>query len=362
MGRLIIQNPAHPATIRHSIVDLITPETTELRVASAYVTHGGSELLVGAARRVLGAERFASIPKLLLTSLDFGLTDPRALRDWLDLENTRVLIAGQQRLEQGSLIPATAFHPKVYAFGSGRGFCVLVGSANLTARGFTVNTESAWVQHDVPSGEIYSTFRDIGHDTVPLSNQLLESYQALRQSSRPPREIGPEADPVAPPDPVAEDQLPVFRAEIEGQSDPFAYNAMWVQVERLQGGSRNQLELPRGGHRFFGLVFNRYDYAGHLTIGQPLLRSGARSWDDRLLTWHGNNGMERLYLPTHAQGGFGSYSDSAVMFRRLMDGSFELIVETWESDLARAWRQASAQRRLLFRLGERPRSRLVGLV
>ena len=361
MGRLIIQNPAHPATIRHSIVDLITPETTELRVASAYVTHGGSELLVGAARRVLGAERFASIPKLLLTSLDFGLTDPRALRDWLDLENTRVLIAGQQRLEQGSLIPATAFHPKVYAFGSGRGFCVLVGSANLTARGFSVNTESAWVQHDVPSGEIYSTFRDIGHDTVPLSNQLLESYQTLRQSSPPPREIGPEADPVAAPEPVARNQLPVFRTEIEGQVDPLAYNELWIQVDGLQGGSGNQLELPRGGHRFFGLDFDRYDHPSNLTIGRPLLRGGARTWEDRPLTWHGNNRMERLNLPTLAHGGF-TYSDSAVMFRRLPDGSFELIVEAWDSDLARAWRQASAQRRLLFRLGERPRSRLVGLV
>lgn len=361
MSRLIVQNAAHPASIRHSIVDLMTPATTEIRVASAYVTHSGSELILGTARRVLGAERFAAIPKLLLTSLDFGLTDPRALRDWLDLENTNVLVSGQQRLEQGSLIPATAFHPKVYAFGRGDRFCVLVGSANLTGRGFSVNTESSWVQHDVRASEIYSVFRDIRHDTVPLSERLLESYLTLRQSSPPSREIGPEADPVATPEPVAGDQLPVFRAEIEDRLDPLAYNEMWIQVERLQGGSASQLELPRGGHRFFGLDFDRYDYLSNLTIGQPLLRSGARSWEDRPLTWHGNNRMERLNLPTRTQGGF-TYSDSAVMFRRLPDGFFELIVEAWESDLARAWRHASAQRQLLFRLGERSTSRLVGLV
>ena len=83
MGSLIIQSTAYPATIRHSIIDLITPEMTELRIASAYVTHSGSEILLDAARRVLGAERFAAIPKLLLTSIDFGLTDPRALQCWL---------------------------------------------------------------------------------------------------------------------------------------------------------------------------------------------------------------------------------------------------------------------------------------
>ena len=361
MGRVIIQNPAHPATIRHSIVDLITPETNELCVASAYVTKSGSELLLDATKRVLGAERFAAIPKLLLTSVDFGLTDPRALRDWLYLGNTRVMIAGHQILEQGSLTPTTAFHPKVYAFGSGSRFGVLVGSANLTGRGLSVNTESAWVQHNVPSGEIYSTFRDIGHDTVPLSDQLLKDYQSLRQSSPPPHEIGPEADPVAAPESVAGSQLPVFRTEIEGQVDPFAYSALWIQVEGLQGGSGNQLELPRGGHRFFGFDFDRYDHSSNLTIGLPQLRIGARTWTDRRLTWHGNNRMERLNLPTLAQGGF-AYSDSAVMFRRLPDRSFELIVEAWESDLARAWRQASAQRGLLFRLGERFTSRLVGLV
>ena len=361
MGKLIVQNSAHPATIRHSIVDLITRDLTELRIASAYVTHTGSELLLGATKRVLGAERFAAIPKLLLTSLDFGLTDPGALRDWLHLENTRVQVAGQSRLRQGSLIPETAFHPKVYAFGSGSGFCILVGSANLTARGFSVNTESAWVQHDVPSSEIYSLFRDICHDTVALSDQLLESYQTLRQSAPPPREIGPEADPVAAPEAVEGDQLRVFRTEIEDRLDPLAYNEMWVQVERLQGGSASQLELPRGGHRFFGLDFDRYDHPTNLTIGHPRLRSGGKAWEDRPLTWHGNNRMERLNLPTLAQGGF-TYSNSAVMFRRVPDGSFELIVEDWESDLARAWRRASAQRRILFRLGERSTSRLVGLV
>lgn len=92
-----------------------------------------------------------------------------------------------------------------------------------------------------------------------------------------------------------------------------------------------------------------------------MLRSGGRIWNDRLLTWHGDNRMERMNLSTAAQGGF-DYADTAVMFRRLADGSFELIVTPWDSDLAHSWRQASAQRQTLFRLGTVATNRIVGLL
>ena len=359
---LIIQNSAAPANIRNAVVDLIAQNTTELRVASAYVTCSGSDVLLNAVANSVGDDAFGAIPKMLVTSFDFGLTEPQALRDWLDLENSHVLIAGAQRLEEGSFLPTRAFHPKMYAFGKDDNkFSLLVGSANLTGRGFSVNSEAAWAQHDIPAVQIDSAFARTCHDTVELSSELLENYKTLRQV-QPPPDVGPEAEPVAPPVPVVEGHLPLFRTEIEeGAIVPADYDAMWVHVERLQGGSNNQLELPRGGHKFFGFHFDRYDYPRNLTIDYPILRSGARIWDDRPLTWHGNNGMERLNLPTLSQDGF-IYSDSGVMFRRLHDGSFELIVEPWESDLARAWRQASAQRQLLFRLGIRATSRLVGMV
>jgi hypothetical protein len=155
--------------------------------------------------------------------------------------------------------------------------------------------------------------------------------------------------------------LPLFRTAIEsGAVNPADYTAMWVQGEGLQGGSGNQLELPRGGHRFFGFVFNNYDYPDNITIGQPVIRSGDQVWSDRRLTWHGNNRMERINLPTASQGGF-DYGDTVVMFRRLTDGSFELIVTPWDSDLARAWYQASSRLQALFRLGTIATNRLVGL-
>ena len=42
------------------------------------------------------------------------------------------------------------------------------------------------------------------------------------------------------------------------------------------------------------------------------------------IPWHGNNRMERINLPTPAQGGF-DYCDTAVLFRRQAEG-FEIEV------------------------------------
>ena len=360
---LIVQNAMEPATIRNAVVDLVTGGATDVRVAAAYVTLDGSNILLNAIADAVGARAFAAMPKTLVTSFDFGITEPRALRHWYMLNNVTVLVSGAQKLAQGSLMPVRAFHPKLYAFGKNALTCSsLVGSANLTSRGFSVNTEAAWLELSVPRATIDAAFESVGFETEPLSEDLLAEYNALRRAQPPPPQIAQEAQPVPPPASVARGQLPLFRETIEsGAVDPAAYNSMWVQGEALQGGSGNQLELPRGGHRFFGFVFDRYAYRHNLLIGEPVIRSGARWWNDRRLTWHGNNRMERMNLPTTSQGGF-DYANTAVMFRRLNDRSFELIVTPWDSDLARSWRNASIQRQTLYRLGTIATNRLVGLI
>lgn len=360
---LIVQNAAVPAAIRNVVVDLIPADTIDIRVAAAYVTQSGCDLLLSAAHDSVGDAAFRAMPKTLMTSFDYGLTEPRALRSWGQLPNARVFVSGAQMLAQGSLSPLRAFHPKIYAFGRNGWTCnALVGSANLTGRGFSVNTEAAWAQTNVPRAEIDAAFAAAGFETVVLTEELLTAYEALRQRQPPPPSMEQEIQPVPPPTPVVAAGLPLFRQAIEsGTINPAVFGAMWVQGEALQGGSHNQLELPRGGHRFFGFNFTQYDYPHNMTIGNPVLRSGHRIWRDRILTWHGNNRMERMNLPTLNQGGF-DYSDTAVMFRRLADGSFELVVAAWDSDLARSWRRGSAQRNTLFLLGSIASNRTVGLL
>lgn len=359
---LIVQNASVPAAIRNAIFDLITTDLSDLRVASAYVTRSGSGMLLDTVASIVREPAFADIPKTLVTSFDFGLTEPQALRHWLNLPNATVFVSGAQRLSQNSLMPLRAFHPKLYAFGKGDQTCnALVGSANLTGRGFSINTEAAWAQRDVPRANIDAAFTLAQFETTILTEDLLAAYEELRQAQPARPEIRQEVQPVPPPEPFSDAGLPQFRSAIEnGTIIPSDYNSMWIKGDALQGGSHNQLELPRGGHRFFGYVFTQYDFPDKLTIGQPVIRSGSRVWNDRLLTWHGHNRMERMNLPTLRQGGF-DYADTAVMFRRLVDGSFELIVTAWDSDLSRSWQQASLQRHTLFRLGAIATNRTVGL-
>ncbi len=358
---LRVQSPKEPAEIRHAIVDLLDVQTRDVRIASAYVTVGGSNIFFSCLSKYLNRPSINAIPKTLITSFDFGITEPAALELWKNLPNTTVLVAGAARLVRGSLSPTQAFHPKIYAFGmTAAGSNVMVGSANMTSRGFSINTEAVWVQRNVALQAIDSVFSTLSSETVVLSDELLSAYKSLRKRKPPPAELKLEAERVPQPRVVAPHRLPTFRYAVEnGLIDPAQYRELWIQVEALQGGSGNQLELPREGHRFFGFQFNNYSYPNKITIGVPILRAGAQIWHDRLLTWHGNNRMERINLPTRSQGGF-DYENTAIMFRRLPDGSFELLVALWDSDLARAWLEASSERQLLFRLGST--NRIVGLI
>ena len=358
---LVVQSPLAPGRIRDAVADLIVQGTVALRVASAYTTLAGSKLLLDTLEQSVGNTAFAAMPKTLVTCFDFRITEPQALRYWLSLKNAAVHIAGASNAAGGGTrAPSPAFHPKLYAFDVDDQTCnLLVGSANLTSRGFTVNTEVGWAQRAVPAADIQSTFYSLSGTTQPLSVALLSAYeqQYIRQ---PAAARHPESTPVTPFAPAG--PLQSLRQAVQsGQVNLAAHRAMWVQADALQGGSQNQLELPRGGNRFFGFSFTQYNYPHKLTIGHPHLRRGPRLWTNRLLSWHGNNRMERLNLPTRAQGG-PSYAGSVVMFRRLDDGSFELVVTPLGSDLANAWASASSQAGNLFTLGARATSRLVGLL
>ncbi len=357
---IVVQNHAHPARIRDALVDLAALGAVSIQVASAYTTSSGSKMLLDAVRQSVGCTAFSSMPKTLVTSFDYGITEPSVLDDWLSLDNATVHVAGAGAIAEGTMTPARAFHPKIYAFNlDQRTSNVLVASANLTGRGLTVNAEAGWLQRGVESGQVEQAFSRLLDDTQSLSRALLESYRELRGRQPAGKPIMDEARPVVPVD--APGELRPFREAVESEEIDLAeFDIMWVQVRKLQGGSENQLELPRRGHRFFGFDFSDYHAQHNVTIGSPVLRMGSRSWADKPLTWHGNNRMERLNLPTGVQGG-PDYVDSTVMFRRL-GASFELAVTPLDSDLAHAWTHASRAAGTLFKLGAQATPRLVGLL
>ncbi len=345
----VVQNEFHPTTIQGALLDLMRGGVSSVRACSAYITLSGSEILFDGISRSAVDGRPQDVQKTIVTSLDFGLTDPAALRFWTRSANCVVLVAGVEQLQIGSLIPRSAFHPKFYVVGRPNGTVgTLVGSANLTNRGLTINAEVGWLeaQHGQPQ-QVYETWAAAIRPAVALTPEILEAYAALRR--RIPNEYPTgELEPVPPPPIGALRQyIPFADANI----DLGAYNQMWIQSRGMQGGAGTQLELPRGAHRFFGAAYQDYDFDRVEHIAEPILVSGRRTWRDRPLTWHGDNAMERINLPSAAMGGF-EYENSMILFRRIAPNTFELRVYPWGSDSARACLEASRVAELVFRVGQ----------
>ncbi len=129
---LIYQNPTNPDEVTFALQDLVRNDLFRIRIAVAYATRAGCERLFGAIEEKLGTSALQSVSKLLVTSFDFGHTEPEALNYWRSLPNSEIRIANVQRVQGNlSLVSANAnFHPKVYFFDHPKSVATLVGSAN----------------------------------------------------------------------------------------------------------------------------------------------------------------------------------------------------------------------------------------
>jgi hypothetical protein len=121
----------------------------------------------------------------------------------------------------------------------------------------------------------------------------------------------------------------------------------------MGGGAQNQLELPRGANRYFGFHFADY-HLDQEKIGEVDLAVGAQFHSDRSLSWHGDNRMERIYLPTGT-----NYSKTTLLFRRRKT-LFEFTWTPLGSDRALTWANASETAGRRYKVGVRG-ARLCGL-
>lgn len=351
----IVQNQSSPGTMLSGLHDIMRDGVVSARVCSAYVTLSGSRMLFDCIARSAVDGKPETVAKTIVASLDFGLTEPDALRFWQDMENSRVLFAGAPHLDAGRLTTHAAFHPKLYVFGRQDGTVgSLVGSANLTSRGLTANAEVGWLErahHRVePVDRAWNAA--IG-SAVELTPEMLDRYTAARRRF-PIEQRGEETESVPEPN-VGGAQLLA-----DASVDLGDYGQMWVEARSLQGGARTQLELPRGSHRFFGPAFLGYSLGHVERIAEPTLVSGQMLWDECPVTWHGDNQMERINLPSVRKGGY-QYENSLVLFRRIESDTFELQVHPRGSDAARSLIAGSHQLGLVFRVGLRS-PRLTGLL
>lgn len=350
---LSYQSPSRANTVFEAIVGSFGPATTAMRVAVAYVSYQGAHTLIPALAEEVG-DRWEQIPKTLVTCFDFGHTEPNALA-YLQENGITVRIANLGAAGVIRIMPnPSSFHPKMYLATTDVGGLAVVGSANLSRRALTVNSEVVATMDLAENDPVVAMWDELVANSVELTDDLLQAYRAVRPAKR---AATPTEEPVVP---VVEDTgaVPVFRVAVEtGAVDPAEYQVFWVEAGYTSGGSGNQLELPRRAQNFFGFAFDRYDDEHH-TIGHPTLGVGADSWS-RPLTWHGNNRMERVNLPTTAQSGL-TYRDRVVLFQRASSG-FDLTVADKASARANSWRDESAAEGTLFRVSD-GNNRLCGLI
>ena len=350
----VVQSQLRPAEIQNALHDLMRDGVSRVRVCSAYLSRMGSRMLLDAIERNAPRGNSENVRTMVVTSLDFGLTEPAALRMWHNLQ-ADVYVAGTAVLAHATLVPEAAFHPKFYVFDRPDGTVgCLVTSANLTNRGLTINSEVGWADSAADAGAADRAWRAAVELAVPLTEDILRRYEERRM---PARDRTDDMAPVPRP-PLPAEPLATFG---DVSIDLSRHNQMWVQSFEMSGGSGTQLELPRGAHQFFGGTIADYEAMDVDAIAEPTLVAGGREWEHCPLRWHGNNRMERINLPSVAKGGF-NYAQSMILFRRLQTNRFELRVYPWESDTARACMEASRQRGLLFRVGQTNTSRLAGLI
>lgn len=355
--KLFVQHKNQPSQVLFAFDEVLAPTIDQIRWAVAYSTKKGCERLINRVADRMGKARWDRTQKYIVTSLDFGLTEPAALEFLANQPHSQVHVANPAVHTRPGFRPAQAFHPKLYLFDRPGVTGYVVGSANLTASALISNTEVVSAGEEEPANTTWNdAWTELLHDARPLTQELLRDYRRLwRRAKLRPVDLDP---PVARPV-IRPASKPVFWDAITtGTVSPLAFAHFWVEAGSMSsGGSHNQLELPRGANRFFDFAHATYGSA-HVTIGYPTLTLGGRVWRDRPLTWHGHNMMERINLPTRAQGGF-DYRNTAVLFRR-HPGGFEINVFPWDDEAAIAWRAASDAIGTVFRLGERGQ-RICGL-
>jgi len=357
---IVYQDLLHPASTLAAIVEAASSEDLEsIRIAAAYTTRAGCRLLCERLETALGANRWSEVEKTLVTSLDFGHTEPAALEYLRGLPASHVRIAHLSGSAGDYPInPQVNFHPKLYIFSTATGRRLVVGSSNLSRRALTLNTECC-AQLDLTAGPdiegVDRAWEEIRASSDELTDDILRAYTAARPQ---PRQVESSDESDSAPDGPLEDP-PVFRHAVEDRSLDLAdFESLWVEAGSMSSSaSHAQLELPRLACRFFGYDFDDYD-ADHHTIGIPTLSLGDDSWE-RPLTWHGNNGMERINLPTENMSGL-IYPDRTVMFRR-REGRFDLQVAPMDGLRAESWLNESRGAGNVFVVGS-VSERLCGLI
>ena len=286
----------------------------------AYATQSGAVTFDLA----FGGDFWSDVPSRWLFGIDYGRTQPQALRYIMGKPNTEVRIHdGAWVVSNDGFLPRQDFHMKT-SFLTNQSevrFGMVAGSGNFSSNGLRHSLECGASFRTQVEKEYNGTFRSaftaansLWDDATPV-DEIIEIYdQRWKVSQAKFTETSNE------PDPNFDD-----------------VEAFWIEagyVTRNRGPSKpgNQIDMPRGMNRYFGFTAPE-DLPVNSVIGPVTFESPSGNIVSNNLRL-GNNMMEKISLPMPEQHGFDMYDGKVLVFS-LSNGRFRMwALEAAEFDSA----------------------------
>lgn len=262
----------------------------------AYATQSGFR----AFELSVGSGFWASTKSRWLFGIDYGRTDPRALREIADRANSEVRVFdGRYVVDQEGFAPRRDFHAKVTLLENASSGVkgLVVGSGNFSYNG---------LKRSVEAGAAFVVSKKIGKDRSiqPVST----AFEGMWKTACP---LGEIIDGY-------EDRLAVLaglRDEKRAFKSQKQSTGFWIEaghVTKNRGDHRpgNQIFAPNGFRRFFGLgkVQDSSTLIGTVSFKTDTGPRVTKNYREN------DNKMEKLTLPMPEQHGFGVYDGKVLVF------------------------------------------------
>lgn len=268
----------------------------------------------------VGEEFWTNTKTRWLFGIDYGRTDPRALREIAKRTNAEVRIFdGSCVVNRGSFLPRRDFHPKVAMMENTTSGAqgIVLGSGNFSYNGLRRSVEAGSsavaatkIEINRHVSPVRSVFEALWTTSCPLS-KIIDNYEAHL------------ADLIS-----ARDEKKIVKSKT--LKSGFWIEAGYVTKNRGENKPGNQIFALAGFHRFFGF---KKTASGSTIIGQITFEAPLGPNITKNLRAN-HNSMEKLTLPMPENHGFGVYDGKILVFeprggrfflRAEEVGDFELV-------------------------------------
>ena len=280
-------------------------EATESLSLFAYATQSG----LAAFDLEFGSEFWESTATRWLFGIDYGRTQPQAIKALCGKPNSEVRVHdGSWVVKQTGFLPRRDFHPKTsFLMRPEHGkIGIISGSGNFSSNG---------LRHSVEAGA--SIFIDPTVDDANSAGEALTAANEFWEAATPAELILEDYEHRWKASFSRSDYDQGGHSEISGPKDVFWIETGYVTRNRGLDKPGNQIDLPRGMSRYFGMNPPE-DLPLNSTIGPINFVTPSNGPIERNLRL-GNNSMEKITLPIPETHGFGIYDGKVLVFKRSGD-------------------------------------------